>query len=252
MRKPMTFATASLLALMALLVPSAPAIAMSVQPVVVDLQAAGRDMNQVVNVQNTSQTPLPVELRIRQVAFAPDGSPIVGKDAGDLVVFPPQALIQPGQSQTFRIQYVGDPALAASKHYYVTVAQVPVQTPAGQSQIQILYNFEVLVSVGALGVKPSFQVVSAQIGRNEAGQPVPIITLTNNSATYGYLSRGRLRIVAKDRNGKTVFSKTFSAAEIQQTMGMGLIASGQTRQFAVPAALPQEGGAIEAQFSMEQ
>ena len=62
-----------------------------------------------------------------------------------------QAMIQPGQTQTFRVQYVGDPDLARSKHYYVTVAQLPVQMPQGQSAIQILYNFQVLVSVSPSG-----------------------------------------------------------------------------------------------------
>jgi fimbrial chaperone protein len=175
-----------------------------------------------------------------------------GKDPGDLLVFPPQALIQAGQTQTFRIQWVGDPEIKRSKHYYVTVAQLPVQLPQGQSAIQILYNFQVLVSVSPQGIKPNITIVSAAIGRNSAGKPVPVLTVTNDSAAHGYLSRGRLQITEKDASGHQVFSKVIPGPEVQQTIGFGLIASGQTRKIQVPIILPVEGGTLEATFTPDR
>src|SRR3546814_13905099 len=59
-------------------------------------------------------------------------SDLTSQDPGDLVVFPAQAVIQHGQSQVFRVQYVGDAELDKSRHYYVTVAQLPVQLPQGE------------------------------------------------------------------------------------------------------------------------
>lgn len=223
--------------------------AMTVQPVVLDLSTAGRGMSQVVTVENTFTTPLPVEMRIESLAFDEQGAKGTGKDPGDLLVFPPQALIQPGQTQTFRVQFVGDPGLTESKHYYVTVAQLPVKLPEGQSAIQILYNFQVLVSVAPLGVKPALSVTAAEVGKNDAGKPVPVLTVTNASKAHGYLSHGRLRIVEKDTSGKEVFRKTLPGPEIQQTIGFGLVSSGQTRKITVPLVLPVEGGTIEAQFT---
>lgn len=225
--------------------------AMTVQPVVVDLQSAGRGMSQVVTVENTFTNPLPIEMRIEELSFDQDGAHGTGKDSGDLLVFPPQALIQPGQTQTFRIQFVGDPALARSKHYYVTVAQLPVKLPEGQSAIQILYNFQVLVSIAPPGVKPALKIVSAEVGKNDAGKPIPIITVTNTSMAHGYLSQGRLRIIEKDAAGKEVFRRTIPGPEIQQTIGFGLVTAGQTRRVIVPVVLPAEGGTVEAQFTPE-
>ena len=141
--------------------------AMTVQPVVIDMQTAGRQMSSVITVENTFATPLPVELSVQELELTPDGVKQTGVDPGDLMIFPPQALIEPGQTQTFRLQYVGDPALAKSKHYYITVAQLPVKLPEGQSAIQILYNFQVLVSVAPAGVKPQITVQSATVGKNE-------------------------------------------------------------------------------------
>ena len=235
----------------AALLPLEAASAMTVQPVVIDLQTAGRAMSQVIQVENTFATPLPVELTIQELELTPDGVKQTGKDPGDLLVFPPQAIIAPGQTQTFRVQYVGDPGLAKSKHYYVTVAQLPVKLPEGQSAIQILYNFQVLISVSPASVKPKIEVQSALVTKTPDGKSVPIVTVVNESPAHGYLSNGHLRIVERDKSGKQVFSRTLSGAEIQQTMGFGLIGGGQTRQVAVPVELPSADGTVEASFSLD-
>lgn len=245
------FAAAAVILAAAFIIPATPATAMTVQPVVIDLSTAGRGMSSVVTVQNTFTNPLPVEMRIEELTFDENGAHGTGKDPGDLLVFPPQALIPPGQTQTFRVQYVGDPALTKSKHYYVTVAQLPVKLPQGQSAIQILYNFQVLVSIAPPGVKPALHIVSAEIGKNDKGQPVPVITVTNDSAAHGYLSNGRLRIVETDTAGKEIFRKVIPGPEIQQTIGFGLVTSGQTRRIAVPVVLPSDGGKVEVQFTPE-
>ena len=239
------------LALLALTMNPAPALAMTVQPVVINLTTAGRGMTQVITVENTFATALPVELRVQELVVDDEGVRITNVDPGDLLVFPPQALIEPGQTQSFRVQYVGDPALAASKHYYVTVAQLPVKLPEGQSAIQILYNFQVLVSVAPTGVKPDLSIESAEIGHNAEGKPVPVLHLKNASAAHGYLSDGRLRIVQKDASGKEVFRQSLSGPEVQQTIGFGLVGANQTRRISVPIELPLDGGTIEATYTAE-
>ena len=225
------------------------ALAMTVQPVVIDLTPGGRGMSQIVTVENTFTNPLPVELRVEDLTASANGLTGTGKDSGDLLVFPPQAIIQPSQTQTFRIQYVGDPALATSKHYYVTIAQLPVKLPAGKSAIQILYNFRVLVSVAPLGVKPDLQVKSAEIGKNAKGEPIPVITVEDASTAYGYLSRGKLEITQRDAAGHEVFDKTLPGPELQQVIGFGLVSSGQTRRIAVPVVLPSAGGTLDVKFT---
>lgn len=230
---------------------AAPLLAMTVQPVVINLQTSGRGMSQVITVENTFAAPLPVELRVQELTLDEDGVKLTGVDPGDLLVFPPQALIQPGQTQSFRVQYVGDPDLKASKHYYITVAQLPVKLPEGQSAIQILYNFQVLVSVTPTGTKPEMSVQSAAVGHNADGKPVPVIMMTNASIAHGYLSNGRLRIVQRDAAGKEVFKQSLSGPEIQQTIGFGLVGANQTRRITVPLILPLDGGTIEASFEPE-
>ena len=227
------------------------AIAMTVQPVVVNLTTSGRGMSQIITVENTFAQPLPVEIRVDELTLDAAGVRTSGKDPGDLLIFPTQALIQPGQTQTFRVQFVGDPEMPKSKHYYATVAQLPVKLPEGQSAIQILYNFQVLVSVAPGGVKPALKVESAEVATNEAGKPVPALTLSNSSNAHGYLSKGRLRLIQRDASGKEVFRRTLSGPEVQQTVGFGLVGAGQKRRVLIPIELPVQGGSLEAQFTPE-
>lgn len=225
--------------------------AMTVQPVVIDLTTSGRGMSQVITVENTFDKPLPVELRIETLDLTPDSVKPSGRDSGELAVFPPQAMISPGQRQNFRVQYVGDPALARSRHFFVTVAQLPVQSTEAKSNIQLLYNFQVLVSVAPAGAKPALTIASSEIGKDAEGGLAPVITVSNASAAHGYLSRGRLRVIQVAPDGREVFRKDFTGPELQQTIGYGLIGGGQTRRITLPVRLPQAQGRIEAQFTPE-
>ena len=223
--------------------------AMAVQPVVIDLTTSGSGMSQVITVDNTFDRPLPVELRIEALELTPDGVRATGQDSGELVVFPPQALIRPGQRQAFRVQYVGEPALERSRHFFVTAAQLPVQTEEAGSNVQLLYNFQVLVSVSPAGVRPAITIPSAEIGRDAEGNPVPVLNVTNGSAAHGYLSRGRVTIVQQDAGGREIFRRQVSGPDMQQTIGYGLIGGQQTRRITLPVRLPSPDGRVTAQFT---
>lgn len=235
----------------AALVPLGPALTMTVQPVVIDLAAYGSGMSRVVTVENTFATKLPVELRVEELKFE-NGQLVNTKvDPGDLLVFPPQALIEPGETQSFRIQYVGDPEIAQSKHYYVTVAQLPVKLAEGQSAIQILYNFQVLVSVQPAEAKPALDVVSAAVETNAEGKAVPAVTVSNTSNSHGYLSKGRLRITQRDASGKQIFNRSISGPEMLQIIGFGLVGANTTRKLQIPVELPSSEGSVDAKFTPE-
>lgn len=225
--------------------------AQSVQPVILDLQQAGKNASQTLTVNNTRSAAIPVELRVESLVFDENGPRGTGQDTGDIAVFPAQAVIQPGQSQAFRVQYVGDQNLDRSRHYYVTVAQVPVNLPEGQNGIQVLYNIQVVASVQPSGGKPSLKITDAKIGKNAEGEPAPVITLANQSPTHGYLSRGRLTIVQRDASGRELIRQTLTGPDIQQGAGYGLIGGHDTRSFMLPVELPSEAGTIEASFEPE-
>jgi fimbrial chaperone protein len=228
------------------------ATAMTVQPVIVDLTTSGSQGTALVSVENSGKDPLPVELRVTEANFIDTGLTPSDRTSEDILVFPPQALIPPGETQSFRLQYLGDPGLAKSRHFFVTVAQLPVKLPEGTSAIQIVYNFNVIVSVAAPGAKPDISVVSGQIAKSEDGKPVAGFTVRNAGETYDYLINGRLRFVQKDAAGKEIFRKTLAGDEIQQIIGFGLIGPEVTRTFATSIELPSAEGTLNVEFTPER
>lgn len=224
---------------------AAPAAATTVSPVVLDLQSSGRGVVATISVANTGAKPLPVEVQTQALSPTTSGLEPGKGSTDDLLVVPPTALIPAGQTQTFRVQWIGDPAIAASHHYYVGINQLPVKLPEGESAVQVVYNFNVLVSVGATAGKPALAIRSAAIGDRE-GKPAPSIQVSNSGTTYGYMSQHKLRLVETDAAGKMVFDKTISGNEFQQLVGYGLIATGQTRTMVLPIDLPVRSGTLTA------
>jgi P pilus assembly chaperone PapD len=237
---------AFLIVLAALAGLAAPAAAMTVSPVVLNLTPGA---TQTISVENTFAVPLHVELRVEELIPDGNGFTATGRDSADITVFPPMAVIQPGQTQAFRVAYVGDPELARSKHYYITVAQLPVARSEGQPAIQVLYNFQVLVSVSPQRAQPALRIDNAAVAATEDGRPAAAITVINTALAHGYLSNGRLRIVQKDRAGRRLSETVLAGPEIQQTIGYGLIAGGQTRRVLVPIELARPDAVIEATFT---
>ncbi len=224
--------------------------AMTVQPVVVDLQAAGRNMAGSVRVENDGTQPLPVEVRITETDFSNNTVTASDRPSEDIMAFPPQAIIPPGQTQVFRLQYLGDPDIATSKHYYATIAQLPVELPEGQSSIQILYNFQVMTNVASpTAAPPDLSVVETGIGKDEQGRIYPTFNIRNAGGNYTYLANTRLTIAQKDGLGKEIFRRVLSPNDIQQTIGYGLIGPQTTRNFRAPIELPTDQGTIEVSIA---
>jgi len=218
-----------------------PAAATTVTPVILDLQSSGRGVVANLSVNNTGATPLPIEIVVTPLQPNGTGLEPSKDDPGDLLVVPPSALIPPGQTQTFRIQWVGDPDLVRSRHFYVGVNQLPVKLPGGTSAVQIVYNFQVLVSVSGAGKKAELTVKSAAPTMVD-GKAVAAVTVENGGQAHGYISQHRLKLTQVSATGAELSSRTIGSAEFQQLVGYGLVASGQTRTVMVPLDKPVEPG----------
>ena len=225
--------------------------AMTVQPVVVDMSMTGRQMSAPVRVENNGPNPLPVEVRLVETDFAVDAVGASDRLSDDIIAFPPQAIIPPGETQVFRLQYVGDPGADRSKHYYAEVAQLPVELPEGQSAIQILYNFQVMVNVASpTAGDAALTIDSAEIVQNAEGKNMAAFTVRNSGRNYGYLSSGNLTIRHTDAAGNETVRRTLTGNEIQQMIGFGLVGPEMTRRFVSPVEVGSADGQVEATLQM--
>ena len=234
----------SLLALLFVLALPVTASATTVSPVVIDLQTSGRAVVANISVTNNGAGPLTMEIVTTPLKATTTGfEPVAGANAdADLLVTPPSSLIPAGKTQTFRVQWIGDPELSASRHYYVSVNQLPVKMPEGQSAVQIVYNFNVLVSVSSPDQKAQITIVSAAPAM-AGGKPVAAVTVQNSGEAHGYISQHKLKLTETSASGAELLSKTISGSEFQSLVGYGLVASGQTRTVNVPLDKPVPPGA---------
>ncbi len=225
--------------------------AMTVQPVVLDLRMAGRNTGGQIRVENTGTNPLPVEIRLVEADLRLESVKASDRLTDDLIAIPSQAIIPPGATQAFRIQYVGDPESPASRHYYAEVAQLPVAVAGGQSTIQVLYNFQAMVNVAsATATPPALSVEGAEIvpatGTTAARMA---FTVRNAGQNYGYISNSAITLIQRNAAGAEVFRRTMNPTDVQQTIGFGLVGPTTSRKFVAPIDLPSGEGTAEVRMS---
>ncbi len=226
-------------ALMLLLGWAMPATAMTVWPTVIDMATTGRDSRAQINVVSSEATAFPVEVQVESLQIAEDGTQTLADAGDDFIVFPPQAMIQPGATQVFRVQWAGDPALATSRSYALRVNQVPVRAADAGTSVQLVYSFAVIVNVAGPQGASDLRVVQAKPGQQGAVD----LLLENRGDRYDYLSR---RVLSLSGGG---WSATIGPEALGQMVGMGLVQPGARRRFTIPAELPKGVAAVTAELA---
>jgi len=220
-----------------------PACAMSVSPIHTEMTTTGRASRAQITVSNDSGAPLPVEAAIDSFAMDEAGGLKRTKAGDEFLVFPPQALIPAGGSQVFRVQWVGEPDLQQSRSYMLSLTQIPVKLPKGKSAVQVVMSFGVMINVAPPQGRPELKVVGSGIERDKQGKLHPTVTVEDSSSVHGLLENSAIRVVAGS------YSKTYSAQEVSQQIGIGLVQPGRRRKFVLPDVLPND--ASQVQVSLE-
>jgi len=233
------FAALLLAFALALVSVGAPAVAMGVSPTHVEMTSAGRAARAQITVTNDGAQPMPVEIGVERVSLD-EGGRRQGRKAGEsFLVFPPQALIAPGASQVFRLQWVGEPALARSESFMIYVNQIPLRMPKGGSGVQLALSMGVLVNVAPPQGQPSLQLVNTSVA-SEKGRRRPAIVVENASNVHALLPSSRVRLSAAG------WSKVLEPADLSSGIGIGLVEPGKRRRFVLPVDLPASVSQVQA------
>lgn len=222
-----------------------PTIAMSVSPTIIDI-STGKNKARQIRVVNDSAKSLPVEIIIRQIEMDENGN-VSSKPAGDeFIIFPPQALIKPGATQSFRIQWVGNPQIKTSKSYIFSVNQVPVKMPKGKSGVQVVFNFATVVNVAPPDGKSAINLVKTGVSKDEKGKLRPALTVKNPGNSYAKLTDATIKLAGGS------WSVTLTPEQLRQTVGVGLVQPGKIRRFLIPIDMPEGVTKITASIDYKQ
>src|SRR5262245_20233973 len=222
------------------------ATAMSVTPIQVEMTSTGGAGRSQITVSNDSNEPLPVEVGIQKMSLEEDGERQLSNAGDNFLVFPPQGMIAPGSSQVFRLQWVGEPVVAQSESYLLSVNQVPVKLPAGKSAVQIVMSFGVIVNVAPPQGAPSLAVVSTGVEADKkTGKRYPTITVENPTNIHALLPQST---IALSGGG---WSHTMSPIELSEKVGIGLVQPGKKRRFVLPVEMPAGVSSVQASLDFK-
>jgi len=218
--------------------------AMSVSPTHIELKSAGPQSRAQVIVRNTSAAPLPVEAVLRTLNVDRNGKPKAAGLANDFLVFPPQTLIRPGASQVFRITWVGEPLINASRSYQLTLSQIPVRLNQPSNRVQVVMAFGVVINVAPPRGQASLNLVKVGIARNRRGVRNPVITVHNPSRVHALLPKASIQLRGRG------WSQTLTPQLLDQKLGIGLVMPGKKRRFTLPVSVPSRVTKLRASLKL--
>lgn len=205
---------------------SSAAHAQRVAPMIYELEPAGERATTVLRLENTQARPMTIEVMVYERQIAPDGSETRKAADDDFLIFPPQSLVQPGTTQSFRVRYVGTGTLDATKMYVVSVNQVPVQDEASTESVQFVVNFATAAYVTPAGLKSDVKATSATLV--DAARVVQV-EVKNNGLKYASLARSTFTVT--DASGAS-FSLTDEP--LRTALGLTVVPAGGSRVFRLP------------------
>ncbi len=206
--------------------------AAQVSPMVVTVTPSGSGSIARLELSNPADVEFPVEVRMFAGEISEAGELELIPADEDFLVFPAQRIVEPNSQQVFRVQFVGEPELAASRVYYAAIRQIPVEFEPGVSQVQVVVNFNVLVNVVPSGVapRPQAEIVGFETREEVNGANVRVYNAGNGTLMAG-ATAWELRGNAADG---TQSSRRLAPDEASRIFGVGVVAPGKARLFFVP------------------
>lgn len=211
-----------------------PSRAFEVSPMRAELSPAGSGASTVITVRNTLAEPLAIEVYTTDRIIAEDGEQSFKPNDTDFLLFPPQAFIQPGASQAFRVQYIGDPALEASRSYVVNVSQVPINQ-VDRAGVQVVYRFG-----AAVYVNPKDSSSALSIAETSASNGNVAVRIRNEGNRVAFLSNDRL--VLSTPSGST----SLEGNELRARVANPILPPLSTRLFTFESPGVKSGSTVSA------
>lgn len=216
-----------------------PANALNVQPLALEMVSIGSNSRTTIQAMNDGAKPMPVEVVVKKLDIAADGKTTEVPAGDEFLVFPPQAVIPAGATQSFRVQWIGAPDIKKSQTYMVYVNQLPIKMKAGETGVQMVINYGVVTNVAPAGAQSGLKLLNAE-ATSDGKKRCVAVTVENPSAMYAYFSDAKVTLESG------AWRKELSPTELRQLVGYAVVQPGKARRILVPAEMPAGLGKINA------
>ncbi len=221
--------------------------AAAVSPMMVDVKPMGRGSIARVELTNPGQKEFPVEVQMFRGVISEAGELELTPADDQFLLFPAQRVVPARSQQVFRVQYIGEPELAASEIYYMQIRQIPVDINPGESKVQVVVNFNVLVNVipDDAVPQPAVESIRPVVRDDVAGIEVRI---SNRGTRYFTAANLPWQVSGTAEDGSPVDLK-FSPEVMAKLIGVGVVAPGRARIFFIPTEKALVEGTIQAKIA---
>lgn len=212
--------------------------ALGVRPMVSELQPIGSNARTALTVYNDGDSVMTIEASPLSMALSLTGEETLTPADDDIIVFPPTAIIQPGQSQVLQVQYIGDPEISVSRVYRVQIEQLSVAMDKKTAAVQVNFKMNTILHVAPVASESSLVVNSITSGA-ESG--VSLIEVANTGNRYAAMYSSSWVISSGDN------TLQLDSAELETRLDGNLVLPNQTRvlQFKVPEGIDLQNASIE-------
>ena len=143
------------------------ATAMDIQPTINVIQLPRDGSGIRIAIRNPRKVPLPVTFEMVERTINPDGTEVHTPADGMFTIFPAQATIQPGRTQTVRVQWLG-PQSPKSRSFTMFATELPVDlSESGESGVKRILRMGVSVHIASSTARPK-PVLEASSSRRTA------------------------------------------------------------------------------------
>ena len=234
--------------------PSLASLLFYLSPMIGNLSPVGKDASKAFQVVNTSQEQsVAVELYLAKREVGIDGTETYVRETAeeDFLLYPPQTFLKPGEAQTVRVSWVGEPDPSHELAYRLIAEQVPLDTnpqPSNVNNRQV--NITTLVRYGgSIYITPEDAVANVVLesavhktGKGESDRLV--LTFHNLGTAHALLQNLTLTIVSQEQPGKSVQLKP---ADLPGVSGENILAHHQ-RRFTIPWPSELPVGSVDVTF----
>lgn len=239
-----TYTFLFLYVMVALLTPIT-AHAFKLVPMSVKMTPSGQGTTATFVIDNSGAEPIAVEMKLFIRNISEDGEDILIETEDDFILYPAQMIVMPGQSQSVRLQWIGQRQLDKELAYRLVAEQLPLDleeelTEGGRINMMIRYVASVYI-VPKRRVQADIKITSAYVeeGNRDEKNNNLIIIAHNKGSKHTVLRDPTLTL-------NTVTNKIILTAEQLPGMAGANMLVDHTRKFKLPRPSGLHTGPVEA------
>lgn len=213
---------------------------------------SGTGATRSFQVISTGDEPVAIEIHMTGRQVATDGTETQPDAEDDFLVYPSQIVLQPGESQTVRVNWLGDPNPDRELAYRIISEQLPIQlnqdAPVTQPTVKVTALFRYIGSVYITPRDAKSNVVLTGVSRQTSnGSDTLVLDFKNQGTAHQNLDDLTVTITSAGSNGQTAIQLT--SEQLKGVSGENILA-GQERQFIIPAPAGLPEGPLTGTFEI--